>query len=470
MNKIIGREVEKEELLSCYNSDNSEFLAVYGRRRVGKTYLINTFFKDKFDFQLTGLANASFKEQLKNFNFAINKYSGVENNLAESWYDAFSQLIKLLEKKKSKKKVIFIDELPWLDTRKSGFLTAFEHFWNGWAASRNDILLIVCGSATSWMITRLINNRGGLHNRITRRIKLLPFNLKETEEYLNYNGIKWNRHQIIESYMIFGGIPYYLSLIKKGKSLSQTVDDLFFKQNGILRDEYKNLYSSLFTNYESYEKIVEALGKKSKGLSREEILNHTGLSDGGGFSKMLEELEQCDFIRKYNAIDKKLREGLYQLTDFYTLFYFKFVLQNSFKEENFWTTSIDSSQHRAWTGYAFEQVCMAHVHQIRKKLGISGVQCKIASWRSKSSSPNVQIDLVIERKDQVINICEMKFSLNEFEINKSYSNSLINKLSSFRNETGTKSAVHLTMITTYGVKHNEYYDIVQSEVVAADLF
>jgi AAA+ ATPase superfamily predicted ATPase len=470
MNEIVGRDAEKDELLSCYNSDRSEFLAVYGRRRVGKTYLINTFFKNKFDFQLTGLANASLKEQLKNFSSAINRYSGIENDLTESWYDSFTQLINFLEKKRSKKKIIFIDELPWLDTRKSGFLAAFEHFWNGWAANRNDILLIVCGSATSWMISKLINNRGGLHNRITRRIKLMPFSLKETEQYLNKNGIKWNRHQIIESYMIFGGIPFYLSLIKKGKSLSQTVDDLFFRQNGILRDEYKNLYSSLFTNYENYEKIVEVLGKKSIGLSREELMKHTGFSDGGGFSKMLEELEQCGFIRKYNAIDKKLREGLYQLTDFYTLFYFKFVSQNSFKEENFWTTSIDSPQHRIWTGYAFEQVCMAHIFEIRRKLGISGVQCKVASWRSKNSSPNVQIDLVIERKDQVINLCEMKFSLNEFEINKSYSSSLVNKVSAFRNETGTKSAVHVTLVTTYGVKQNEYYDIVQSEVIADDLF
>lgn len=470
MNKIIGRNIEKEELFSCFNSDNSEFLAVYGRRRVGKTYLINTFYNNKFDFQLTGLANASFKEQLKNFNSAINRYSGIENYLAESWYDAFIQLIKFLEKKRKKKKIVFIDELPWLDTRKSGFLSAFEHFWNGWAASRNDILLIVCGSATSWMIGKLINNRGGLHNRITRKIKLMSFNLKETEEYLNYNGIKWNRHQIIESYMILGGIPYYLSLIKKGKSLSQTVDELFFNQNGILRNEYMNLYSSLFTNSENYEKIVEVLGKKSKGLTREELLNYTGLPDGGGFSKMLEELEQCSFIRKYNAIDKKLRAALYQLTDFYTLFYFKFVAKNDYQEENLWTISIDSPQHRAWSGYAFEQVCLAHVAQIRKKLGISGVQCKIASWRSKNSSPGAQIDLVIERKDQIINLCEIKFSLSEFEINKANNIVLRNKISSFRNETGTRSALHITMITTYGVKHNEYFDIVQSEVLAADLF
>ena len=470
MNKFIGRKDELNDLNSYYTTSKSEFIAVYGRRRVGKTFLIREFFNNKFDFYLTGLANADTKEQLVNFHVSVRKYGKINYPFAVTWFDAFEQLIYLLENLSGKKKVVFLDELPWMDTRKSGFLSAFEHFWNGWASARKDILLIVCGSATSWMITKLMNNKGGLHNRITRKMFIAPFTLKECEDYLRVHNFSWNRYQIVESYMIFGGIPYYLSLLSNRMSLSQNVDNLFFKDNGGLRDEFKNLYASLFVNFENHIKVVEALGKKAKGLSREELLNLTKFSDGGGVSKILEELELCGFIRKYKAFDKKIREGLYQLTDFYTLFYFKFIQKNEYNDDNFWSTSIDSSQHRAWSGYAFEQVCLAHINQIKKKLGISGVQCKVASWRSHQTEPGAQIDLLIERKDQIMNLCEMKYANNEFVIDRNVDKNIRNKISAFKNEVSTRKAINITMITTYGVKQNEYAGMVQNEVTMDDLF
>jgi AAA+ ATPase superfamily predicted ATPase len=470
MDRIIGRAEQKAKLNSYIASDSSEFAVVYGRRRVGKTFLIREYFNNTFDFQMTGLANAGMKEQLINFHAAIQKYNPLVIPFANTWFDAFQQLIELLEHSKSKRKIVFMDELPWLDTPKSGFLNAFEHFWNDWASARRDILLIVCGSATSWITGKLLNNKGGLHNRITRKMAISPFTLGECEDYLLSKNITLNRYQIVESYMIFGGIPYYLSLLEKGQSLAQNIDNLFFKESGELRNEFNNLYASLFKNHENYVKVVEALAKKAKGMSRDEILSLSKLSDGGSTTRILQELEECKFIRKYNALDKKTKDGLYQLTDFYTLFYFKFIQKNEYNDAHFWSTSVDSPHHRAWSGYAFEQVCLAHIDQIKRRLGISGVQCKTASWRSRTAEPGAQIDLLIERKDQVINLCEMKYSTEEFSIDKSYSQTLRNKVSAFREETKTRKAIHITMVTTYGIKQNEYAGMIQNEVVMNDLF
>lgn len=470
MSRVIGRVEHKEKLDSYISGSSSEFIVVYGRRRVGKTFLIREYLKEKFNFQMTGMANASMNEQLINFHATIQKFSSEPVSFCKNWFDAFQQLIALLEKSKSQRKIVFIDELPWLDSPKSGFLSAFEHFWNHWASARMDVLLIVCGSATSWITKNILNNRGGLHNRVTGRMAIQPFTLRETEEYLSSRNIILNRHQLVESYMILGGIPYYLSLFEKGSSLAQNIDRLFFSPDAELRNEFKNLYASLFRNYENYEKVIEALAKKSIGLTRDELLLQTKLSDGGSFSKILQELEECRFIRKYISFDKKLKDGLYQLTDFYSLFYYKIIQKNEFNDVHFWSNSIDSAQHRAWSGYAFEQVCLAHIEQIKTKLGISGIQSKIASWRSKKIDKGAQIDLLIERNDQIINLCEMKYATEEFVIDKKYDTQLRNKAAAFRSESKTRKAIHFTMITTYGVKKNEYAGLIQREVVMDDLF
>ena len=470
MNRVIGRTEHKKKLDYYISGNCSEFIVVYGRRRVGKTFLIREYLREKFNFQMTGMANASMNEQLINFHASIQKFSSEPVSFSNNWFDAFQQLITLLEKSKSHRKIVFIDELPWLDSPKSGFLSAFEHFWNDWASARTDILLIVCGSATSWITKNILNNRGGLHNRVTGRMAIQPFTLRETEEYLTSRNIVFNRYQLVESYMILGGIPYYLSLFEKGNSLVQNIDKLFFSPEAELRNEFKNLYASLFKNHENYEKVIEALAKKSIGLTRDEILNQTKLSDGGSFSKILQELEECRFIRKYNSFDKKIKDGLYQLTDFYSLFYYKFIQKNELNDAHFWSNSIDSAQHRAWSGYAFEQVCLAHIEQIKIKLGISGVQSKIASWRSKTVDKGAQIDLLIERNDQIINLCEMKYATEEFVIDKKYDLQLRNKAAAFRAESKTRKAIHFTMITTYGVKQNEYAGLIQREVVMNDLF
>ena len=469
--KIIGRITEQEDLKRYLYSDKSEFITVYGRRRVGKTFLIKEYFRNRFAFYTTGLANEKLQNQLRNFNTALRTYSKFAYPTADNWFDAFGQLSHFLENVSQKgKKVIFFDELPWMDTPRSGFITALEHFWNSWASSNHDIMLIVCGSATSWMVNNLIKNRGGLHNRLTGRMYIEPFTLRECEEFYKVNNIVMSRYQILESYMILGGIPYYLGLMNKSLSLTQNIDVLCFSANGNLRDEFSSLYASLFRYSENHIKIVEALGRKVKGMTREEVIAMTRIPQGGNLSKTLVELEQCGFIRSYFAFGKKNKDKLYQLVDFFTLFHLNFICNNKYNDEHFWTNFIENAKHRAWSGYAFEQVCMAHIKQIKIRLGISGVLTSVASWRSQKTEPGAQIDLLIERNDNVVNLCEMKFANSEFVIDKKYNMNLQTKKDVFIRETKTRKATHLTMVTTYGVKRNEYSGQIQSEVKMDDLF
>jgi AAA+ ATPase superfamily predicted ATPase len=467
---IIGRISEQKALKEYVESDKSEFMVIYGRRRVGKTFLIKEFFNNKFAFHVTGLANTEMRTQLENFNASLQKYGNQYYPLSHKWFYAFEQLIHLLQYSPKKgKKVIFIDEMPWMDTHHSGFITALEHFWNGWASARQDIFLIVCGSATSWMMNKLIKNHGGLHNRVTRRMHLEPFTLGECEDFYRANKIVMSRYEIMESYMILGGIPYYMSLMEKKFSLAQNIDNLCFAKKGALREEFSSLYASLFRHAENHTAIVEILAKKAKGMTRDEILRASKLQ-GGNLTKTLEELELCGFIRSYNTFNKLIRNKLYQLVDFYTLFYLNYIYHNKQSDEHFWTNFMNSAKHRAWSGYAFEQVCLAHIKQIKQKLGISGVLTSVASWRSRNSEQGAQIDLLIERKDNVINLCEMKYANTEFVIDKKYEQNLRNKRETFLNETKTRKTVHITMVTTYGVKRNEYSGLIQSEVKMDDLF
>lgn len=457
MRSIVGRHREIEIFNKYYKSANSEFIAVYGRRRVGKTFLIRTVFDQKFTFQLTGIGNATLKQQLTNFHLSIQKKDPTASFLpATSWIEAFQQLISFLEKNSDSKKIVFFDELPWFDTAGSGFIQALEHFWNSWASARTDILFITCGSAASWMINKLINNKGGLHNRVTGRIKLLPFTLSECEEFLNSKKTVLDRYQLIQLYMVFGGIPFYWDEVQPGSSAAQNIENICFAENGLLRNEFNNLYASLFSKSDRHITIVRTLAQKSKGLTRDEIITGSGLANAGSATRLLEELETSGFIRKYVPFGKKMRNSLYQLTDFYSLFYLKFIENSRLMEQNNWLSMIDSPKWRAWSGYAFEQVCMHHVQQLKMALGISGVQTEVSSWRSSTSTQGAQVDLVIDRRDQVINLCEMKFSINPFTIDKSYAADLQNKIGTFRSETGTRKSVFLTMVTTYGLLQNSY--------------
>jgi len=359
----------------------------------------------------------------------------------------------------------------WLCAARSNFLMALEHFWNGWACTRDDIMLIVCGSATSWITNKIINNHGGLHNRLTSAIFLQPFNLSETEQFFEEKRIILGRHEIAEAYMIFGGIPYYLNLFERGLSLAQNVDILCFAQNAKLKNEFKNLYASLFKNSEKYVNIISVLSRKNKGLTRNEIIEITKIS-GRELSAILHDLDSCDFIRSYNALHKKTRNKLYQLLDAYSLFYFNFLEKQTENDENFWANTINMPKQNTWAGYAFEILGLRHLKEIKHALGILGIQSSISTWASEKTEEHkgCQLDLLIDRKDGIINICEIKFYRTKFIISNSYKDKLLNKIAIFQYESKTQKAIHLVLLTTFGLVQNEHSGIVQKEVKLDDLF
>ncbi len=471
--KIIGREKEQEALSLVRDSAKPELVAVYGRRRVGKTFLVKQFFDNKFDFYLTGIYEGTKAEQLKFFNKQLSEYSSLPYPFVDNWFDAFDQLKHYLSHRPDNHPIIvFIDEMPWLDTPRSRFLKAFELFWNSWGSTKANLKLIVCGSATTWMMSHLIGDKGGLHNRVTKRIKLSPFNLYETEAFLKSRGIVWNRYQIAEAYMIFGGTPYYLEMLQKPYGLSQNVDSLFFADNAELRDEYNFLFRSLFKDSQIYRNTVEVLARKAKGMSRKELMSGLKIKDGGTLTIVLENLCNCDFIRKYSAFGKSERDVLYQLTDMFTLFYLHFIKGESGRDEHLWSNLADASRKRSWSGYSFEQLCLNHIAQIKSTLGISGIQSDVCSWfcLPDENHGGAQIDLVIDRRDQIINLCEMKYATSEYEITGKYEREMQERKELFRSVTSTRKALHLTMVTTYGIKKNAYSDSIQSEVRLDDLF
>ena len=468
---IVGREKEKATLKQCFESDAPEFLAVYGRRRIGKTFLIREYFRGKLDFHVTGLASEKKEDQLHVWNTAIKNCFGGSDCSAANWIDAFALLKeKLAKTTKSRKKVVFIDEAPWLDTPRSGFLTALEHFWNGWAAGRADILLIVCGSAASWIVKNLMQNKGGLHNRVTCKMRLQPFSLKETEAYLKEKELNFGRYRICEAYMIFGGIPYYLSLLGKGLSLPHNVDALCFDDDGYLRGEFEAVYATLFKNSDKYIKVVAALSSKLKGLTRDEIIRDTGLTSGGGFTQIMEELELSGFIRAYPNYLMDDNLCLYQLTDPLSLFHLRFIRGKRPRNPRFWTSNLENPSLLAWKGYAFERVCLSHAEQIKQALGITAISTETSSWRSRKSTPGAQVDLLFDRKDGIINLCELKYSKAEYSISAKEETNLRNKAAVFEMETRTKKAVHLTMVTTFGIAKNSHSGIIHSDVTLDALF
>ncbi|MBR3159427.1 MAG: ATP-binding protein [Atopobiaceae bacterium] len=470
---FVAREQEVQLLRSTIDEEYSQFVAVYGRRRVGKTLLIRESFQYQFTFQHAGLADGGLREQLFAFSESLRDAGMRDFSQPKSWLEAFSLLKELIRTAPDGKKIIFIDELSWMDTPKSGLITAVESFWNGWASARKDIVLIVCASATSWMLSKIIHNKGGLYNRLTRQIHLHPFTLRECELLLTSKGIEMNRYQILECYMVMGGIPFYWDFLQRGKSLAQNIDAIFFARDAPLKREFEYLFSSLFKHPSDYLTIVSGLARRKAGMTREEILASTSLADSGALTKKLGELESCGFLRRYRAYGKKQRDALYQLVDNFTLFHYKFLADGD-KDEFFWERMTDSGLRNAWCGLAFERVCLEHVPQIKRALGISGVLTEVCSWSCKSDAENgiygSQIDLVIARRDHVTNLCEMKYARDAFMVTKAIDESLRHKATDFRQLTKSRDSIHMTIVTTYGLRQNAYSGMVQSVVTADDLF
>jgi len=471
---VVGRKEEQRLLFELASSGEPEFVVIYGRRRIGKTYLVRETFENKFFFSYTGIANCNARRQRAEFARALRSYGWTPKEGAaavpDNWFDAFDALRALIASANTAGRLlIFIDEMPWMDNKKSDFVPAFENFWNGWASGIKSIMLIICGSASSWITKKIFRNKGGLYNRATRQIALKPFTLSECMEYYAEKGIAMNTQDAIESYMIFGGVPYYLSMLEKRYSLALNVDRICFDDTAPLRREYGMLMDTLYENPEKYRQVLEALHIKKQGITREKIASIINFGNGGNLTRILTELEECGFIRRYKPYGKGKNGALYHLADPFAAFHLTFI--QKIDNPNYWSSYTDNAGHRAWSGYAFGQVCLAHIKQIKAALGISGVLTGVSSWISRGSdaNPGAQIDLVIERGDRVINLCEIKFANGPFEIDRAYDRALCDKIETFRGETKTRKALHLTMITTYGVKPGKYSGVVQSEVVMDEL-
>ena len=468
---MVGRQKEQRVLRSLLDSDESVFAAVYGRRRIGKTYLVRKTFGDQFAFAHSGMSSGKMADQLESFRNSLVAYGHVSCPVLGGWISAFEELKMLLSSRPTGKKIVFIDELPWLDTPKSRFIPAFEHFWNSWAAWRDDIVLIVCGSATSWLLNRFINSRGGLYNRVSHRIRLEPFTLLECEQYAQARQLALDRSQIAEFYMAFGGVAFYWSLLEKGMSVVQNIDRLFFSEGAPLRDEYRELYRSLFRVPGPYERIVTALGTRKSGMCRAEIAHVAGLKDNGALTKYLEELQQCGFVRRYAAFGKIGKDAHFQLLDNFTLFHQSFISGTGRRRVHSWSQMVDSHIHSTWKGLAFERLCLEHVQQMKKALGIGGVVTEECSWRGVGlDGQGVQIDLLLDRADRVINLCEMKCSEGVYALTSEDMDALKRRKDAVKLVSGNSKSIYLTLVTMHGLVHNSHWNEIQNEIQLDDLF
>ena len=469
MQKLIGRKEEQKVLKDALTSGEAELVAVVGRRRVGKTFLVNKVYEKQMVFHLSGTQNAPLEQQLENFAEAIGRLDAVPN----SWSEAFRKLKAFLKSKLGKeKKVIFFDEVPWLAGSKSGFLSAFGYFWNTWAVNQH-IVVVICGSATSWIIQKVVYDTGGLHNRITKYLHLEPFTLAETEAFLQSKHLNFTRYQIVEIYMAMGGIPHYLKELKGGKSATQNIDSICFSKTGLLRNEFDKLYPALFRFPENHIRIVRALATRKTGMERSEIIEIAKTPNGGATTKALEELEQSGFISSYHPFGKKKKSKLFRLTDEYSLFYLHFIEDKTNEGSGTWQYLSQTQTYKTWSGYAYESICLKHIPQIKKALGITGVYSKSASFikRGTKDEQGIQIDLLIDRNDKIINIVEIKFYDKEMRISKEYAKQLQQKKWIFEQSTKTKKWTMLTLITTFGLKHNEHsLGLIEATLTLDDLF
>lgn len=458
---IIGREEEKLLLENIVANTKADLVAVYGRRRIGKTYLLRNYLQKHIAFEYSGVHNVETSIQLTNYCQALTRQlnNNIELPVANNWFAAFELTAKLLQKKMRRKKIVlFLDEFPWMQTFKSNFLSAFEQFWNTWASHQNNLAVFLCGSAANWMIQNVVRNRGGLHNRITQKIALQPFTLSETETFLKSRNVLLNRYQITQLYMAFGGVPHYLEQASPGLSAAQIIDKACFTKTGFLYNEFSDLYKALFDNAERHFKVIKSLAAKPMGLNRNEIIKINKLQSGGSTTNLLEELSAAGFITPYIPVGKKVKDSIYKLTDEYSLFYLKFMEANRSGSKGTWVRLSDTPTWKSWSGFAFESICMKHIPALKIALGISGIFSETAIWRGRgnSSKDAAQIDLVINRRDNCINLCEIKFYENIFSIDKKYAAALQQKKNIFRQETKTNKQLFITLITSTGIQANEH--------------
>ena len=472
---MIGREEQIRKMKDLLKSGKSEFLAITGRRRVGKTYLVDTVYKNHICYRITGIQNGRIDEQLLNFKIKLSEYSKTPIlSSPQNWQEAFFYLKTYLASlNKKSKKVIFMDEVPWMHTPKSNFTQMLAHLWNDYLSKEKHFVLVICGSATSWITNKIVNDTGGLHNRLSEIIKLAPFNLYDTKRFLKSKNVRLNDREIAKIYMAMGGIPYYLEHIRSGENATTAIERLCFMDDGLLKNEYNNLYRALFYNAQTHEAIVKVLAKSKYGLTREEIIKKSKVKAGGPYNRAMDDLLLSGFITEQNLFGKKKRGNIYQLNDEYSVFYHRFIKPNKKYTRGIWSQLSMGQSYKIWCGYAFESLCFKHIDQIKNALGISSVYTEISTLRVGGNKGNkgFQIDLIIDRKDDTINLCEIKNYSVPFTIDKPYAKRLNERKQNFIEFTKTRKQVFNTLITNFGIKQNEYaLEAIDSVVTLNSLF
>lgn len=486
MKDVIGREPEKRVLNTIYSSKEAELVAVYGRRRVGKTYLIKHYFQVKkcVYFHITGIKKGALNVQLDRYTKVLGDvfYPDVSIKTPATWMAAFDELSKAINKlPKSKKVVLFFDELPWLANRRSGVLQALEYFWNRYWVDDKRLKLILCGSSSSWMINKIIKNRGGLHNRVTRKIRLLPLTLEESRVFLEHQGIKLSQRQLLKLYMAIGGIPYYLKQIVKSHSPDQNINQLFFNSDGLFFDEFDEVFFSLFDEADSYKELVKIISQSKDGILRNDLEKKNKLTGKGGYlTKRLDDLEAAGFVTGYVPFEHKRRGICYRISDEYCYFYLKWIepIKAQLKQEadtQYWLSVVNTPSYYTWAGYAFENLCYKHIGQIRKALNIPlsalGSPWRYSPTKKDTQDAGAQIDLLFDRRDGAITLCEIKYTEKQFIINKQYADILMKKKTVFQKITRTKKQIFMAMVSASGVNKNKYADeLIDGVVILDDLF
>ncbi len=487
MKKIIGREKELQELEEAYQSDNAEFIAVYGRWRVGKTFLVTNSLSNREDtlfFHISGTKKGTKAEQIKNFTDEISdKFlkPGARIESPKTWRDALRLLTEYIKDYKGKKVVLFFDEFPWLVSKRSELMETFQFHWNRHWSLDDRIKLIVCGSSAGWILEKIINDRDGLYNRVTHRIHLEPFNLHETKEYLRSRGASLQNRDITNLYMVLGGIPFYLSQTKTRLSAMQNIEFLAFRKNSFLMTEFDNLYATLFSEDAGHIELAKIISKHRYGINRKNIVAASPrFKKGGRLTTLLKDLEQAGFISRFTPFESKKKEAFYKMEDEYSLFYFNWIepiretpLARSMKI-GYWEQELKSPAWHSWAGYAFEALCIKHISQISEALGIS-VTAKPHTWRyvppKGSLERGAQVDLLFDRDDNSITLCEIKYTREPFILDKEQMHKLWNRIDVFKQHTKTQKNIFLSFISAQGLKKTVYSEEFVHQIVSLeDLF
>ncbi len=484
MAKIIGRKEEKAVLQEAFNTERSEFIALYGRRRVGKTFLIKNFFESKncILIYVSGMKDGNLKEQLQNFTQSLERdlLKGLSLKPPSSWMEAFEMLNKLLERfDRNKKIVLFLDEVPWLSTKRSRFLQALDYYWNRFWSHDLRFKLVICGSAASWIIRNVIRNRGGLYNRVTRQMLLESFDLCETKEFLRSNKVKLNHRQILEIYMVTGGVPYYLNHIQAGLSATENISKMAFSKRGILYQDFDHLFESLFDDADQYREIIEIVSQNRYGIEQEEVIRKSRhLERGGGANRKIQDLEEAGLVITFVPYGHK-KKGVYvRVIDEYIAFYLRWIdpvkksAQKLIQARRNWLSQRNSPSWQAWSGYAFENICYKHTDQIHEALNLDPSAIP-ATWRhdGKLGKEGAQVDLLFDRTDGAVTLCEIKYTEQPFCIDKSYYQQLVRKIDVYKKVTKTQKEIFFAFIASSGLKKSIYSEeLVSGLVVLEDLF